>query len=422
MKLLFLILAILFIPSLASAQCNGVFPPGTYCGNTSLVPSVPSPVPQVSTFPTVAANTVLCNPTGSPALVQACTPAQFATFLASSNNNAPTINLFGTSSTTVCCSGLFNVIASQATSPHGGNAIVGSAIQDTNGMVSFPTGVTGYGKLDGAGAGNEVFGIFGAVDISNVGVASNEMDCNNTNADSPNTFPPNLNFPSVSTWCIGLQIISTGTKRSHSAFYAGNTGSGWLASFYATPSSSNLYGVFIDADSGGGGPNTNLLRNNGAGINLTLQTMGTFTAANPVMESLDASSNVIWRLNQDGSVAVSSTKVGNLSYTLSNTDTNTGSSAVFTGTTNAGSIQMQAFTTAGGSAGTVKWLGSGTFLIDASNASGNISMRTGATPTAALNISSSQVIQLPAITTGTPVAAACFDASNNLIKKVGTSC
>ena len=81
MKLLFLILAILFIPSLASAQCNGVFPPGTYCGNNSLVPSVPSPVPQVNTFPTVAADTVLCNPTGSPAIVQACTVAQTKSLL-----------------------------------------------------------------------------------------------------------------------------------------------------------------------------------------------------------------------------------------------------------------------------------------------------------------------------------------------------
>jgi hypothetical protein len=45
MRKLLLALALLLTPSLAIAQCNGVFPVGTYCGNNSGVPAVPSPVP-----------------------------------------------------------------------------------------------------------------------------------------------------------------------------------------------------------------------------------------------------------------------------------------------------------------------------------------------------------------------------------------
>jgi hypothetical protein len=42
MKKLLLVFALLFVPSTAWAQCNGVFPPNTVCGNPTTVPAVPS--------------------------------------------------------------------------------------------------------------------------------------------------------------------------------------------------------------------------------------------------------------------------------------------------------------------------------------------------------------------------------------------
>jgi len=50
MKKLILILALLFLPSLVAAQCNGVFPANTYCGNNTGSPGVPTPIPFL-TFP-----------------------------------------------------------------------------------------------------------------------------------------------------------------------------------------------------------------------------------------------------------------------------------------------------------------------------------------------------------------------------------
>lgn len=43
MKKILLALALLLIPTIASAQCSGVFPANTYCGNTTASPAVPKP-------------------------------------------------------------------------------------------------------------------------------------------------------------------------------------------------------------------------------------------------------------------------------------------------------------------------------------------------------------------------------------------
>ena len=51
MKKLFLILALLF-PSTAWAQCTGVFPPGTFCGNTGASPAPPAASPIMSSSST----------------------------------------------------------------------------------------------------------------------------------------------------------------------------------------------------------------------------------------------------------------------------------------------------------------------------------------------------------------------------------
>lgn len=348
-KLLF-VFTILLAPSWAFAQCNGVFPASTLCGTASTA-GVPSPVP-------------------------------LGTFLSSANNNAPVINIFNTSTTAVCCTGQLNVISSRShITGGGGNAIVGSAIQDDGSIATFPTGVTGYGLITAAGAGSYVFGIFGRADITTNGSANNEVNCNNTNADSPSTFPPNLAYPVTSTYCIGFQSVNIGTNKSHSAFRSVATGGLWLASYYADPISSSTYGLFIDSDTTNGPISSAYVRNTGSGVHLTLQTMGTFTPANPVIQSLDVSSNIIWRLNQSGAVAVNSATAGNLNYAITNTDTGNGSTVTYSGTTNAGSILMQATTIGAGSGSTFRWTGAGSLFIDALNASGNVVIRAGTVPT-----------------------------------------
>lgn len=368
----------------------------------------------------MTANTIKCNPTALLANAQDCTPAQFATFLASANNAGPTINLFGTTTTVVCCAGMVNVIAAQSVLPHGGNAVVGSAIQDTNASVSFPTALTGYGLLNASGAGNLIFGLFGRVDMNAVGSGANEVDCDNGVSDSPATFPPSILFPLAVTYCIGLQSASIGTNKPHSAFRSVATGGLWLASYYADPNSSSLYGLFIDGDATHGPTNSAYLRNIGTGTHLTMQTMGSFTANNSVLKILDASSNVNVNILQDGSIISRSTvpgATGLVTHSVRNDDTGANSVANFLATTDAGVFRTEAATIAGGGVSVFRWTGSGTMFFDSLNATGNMSFRTGAAPTPAFTISSGQVIQLPAVTTGTPAASLCVDASNNIIKK-----
>lgn len=97
-----------------------------------------------------------------------------------------------------------------------------------------------------------------------------------------------------------------------------------------------------------------------------------------------------------------------------------GASASMTLTTTSSGATSGANYLAENGTAAVRWTGAGSTFVDAQNATGNFSFRTGATPTVALTISASQVIQVPAIATGTPAASVCIDASNNIIKKTTT--
>ena len=82
MKRFLIALALLFLPSLAFAQCNGVFAAGVVCGTATGVPGIPGQVPFASIvqpnsitnslLSQMAPNTVKCNPTGGTANAQDC--------------------------------------------------------------------------------------------------------------------------------------------------------------------------------------------------------------------------------------------------------------------------------------------------------------------------------------------------------------
>jgi hypothetical protein len=121
----------------------------------------------------------------------------------------------------------------------------------------------------------------------------------------------------------------------------------------------------------------------------------------------------------NGTGAIASTGNVNASYGNNVTNNNTGYSATANSSwiTNAGAMNLTVSSTAGGPFADMQSTVNGTFFVDSKGAAATISMRTGATPTAALNISASQVIAIPAVSTGTPVASLCIDAGNNIIKK-----
>jgi len=96
-------------------------------------------------------------------------------------------------------------------------------------------------------------------------------------------------------------------------------------------------------------------------------------------------SPITYTLSQNGITAV----------TVSNTNAGAAANARFTANSDAGSLAAVAYGSGAASNGGLVWSGSGSFLIDAQNATGNILMRTGAGPTNALTISSTQAVAIP---------------------------
>jgi len=306
-------------------------------------------------------------------------------------------------------------VASQ-TGTYGGTAILGAAIQDKSDTGSFPCGVAGYSTIVGNGTGNYAFGVFGRADLPSgiTGSICNELDVNNQNADSPAVFPPALSpYPLASSYAIGLQLVNIGKFKAHSGIrlVASGQEGGIIAPFragiYSDPSATSDYGIFLDATSSLGPTTGALIRNTGSTISLSLETVGAGTPTNTIFQTV-VNSGVKWNLLQEGSVLVTSTKVGNLQYSIDNTDTGAASASSFLGITNAGFILLQADTTAGGSSGALRWTGSGSLLIDALNAAGTIQLRAGVTPTIALTVLSTGVLQLgaPSTTANGSVATA----------------
>lgn len=395
-------------------------------------------------FANVAADTLKCNPTTSTAIVQDCTLSQLVTLLESSNNSAP--NLAWYKSVDISHASDFGTPLWQIISEGTQNAFVAQAIQD-QGSEAFQTAVTAYGRINGGGAGNYVYGLFGKVSVNATnGSATNEVDCENLLADSPNTFPYVLGFPVSGAYCVGLQSANIGAHKGHTAFYAVADSAPWRVAFYSPPTTidatnptSDIAGIWIDASATKSPVNSAIFKNTGLSSNIPviIQTLGTYTKANAVLNVLDLNNNVVTQFRQDGGLVVVTSPsaastdpvawsltnnsggsgVGaSASMTVASTSSGATSGANLFATTSAGTLTLGAASSATNTA-QVRWTGIGTLFFDALNATGNMAFRTGATPTNAITISASQVIAVPAVATGTPAASLCIDASNNIIKK-----
>jgi len=96
-------------------------------------------------------------------------------------------------------------------------------------------------------------------------------------------------------------------------------------------------------------------------------------------------SPITYTYSQDGATAAM----------VSNTNAGASASANLLAVYDAGSLRVGATGSGGTSVGIVQWTGSGAFYIDALNATGNIAVRTGAGPTNALTVSSTQAVAIP---------------------------
>jgi hypothetical protein len=385
----------------------------------------------------MAANTVKCNPT-SLGNVQDCTVAQFSTFLSSNNNLASPLYLFNANTITSPASPSspayqfkFGPPLAQFITDSNRSAIVGQSVQNQSAAAILPA-VIGYGVLAAAGVGNQVQGMFARGECQAAGGCTGiEIDAWNTSGtNSPDSYPAADSFGTSSVWTFGTKIAAAGTNINWAGIHfvqepttPGN--SQFRAGIYATPAVFQHYGGFFDADATHSPTISWLIRNTGLSGNVPVivQTMGTYTKAGVVLESLDLSGNVVTQFRQDGgmltTISPSASAGDPLAWALTNTKGGAGAFAGFTGTSDAGTLTLTAGPSATGSAATVRWSGGGSLLIDALNATGNISLRTGATPSNAITISAAQLVALPAIPTSAGAGGlnVCVDTSGVLYKK-----
>lgn len=276
----------------------GQFPANTVFGNStgSTAAAVPGQVlgTQISAgtignsnLSNMAANTVKCNFGGSPAAPQDCT--QIAT--------KPTATTTGLSilETTDTSWSIFGTPTS-ITATHGTqNSIVGFILNDaTPATNAFPGGVNGYGKVNLGANGNTAFGVFGLGELAStgggVGIAA-EFTCRNNSGNAPDVnLPPNEAIGTGTSVCNSLQVTAGGGNNSSlGIFLSSEAGSSKVfnTGIYLGTSSHAQFGIFVDAQPTGT-QTSEVLKNNGAGLNLQIQTTSAITAGNSVVSVVDS--------------------------------------------------------------------------------------------------------------------------------------
>lgn len=375
--------------------------------------------------------------------------ADITAALASVNPNFVQLQLFATTDATLLSAQSLHahleVIAaqsfglSQGPMKGGGTAIFGATLQDELGSVnpSFPSGIAGYAQINASGLGNTAYaGFFRAdLDTTSGAITGIEVDCNNNTADAVWPLATGIPMSPPQPNAVGLQSVNIGHKKGTVAVRAVSQGvitpsnpSGltapWLVSFYADPPgvAGNQQGVYIDASDTFGPNQSAILRNTGAGIALTMQTMGGPTVGNSVVQALDAANNVVTNLKQSGQFVTGDNinMAGAVNFTeITNTNVAANSAAAVFAASAGGTARMQSIYDG---SGTFRNTGAGTWFFDCLNATGNMTFRAGAAPTAAINISSAAAVAFPAVGTTASAANAFLDNanSNNLLRSTSS--
>jgi hypothetical protein len=297
--------------------------------------------------------------------------------------------------------------------------LISSAMKQSSANGASVTGATGFGQDNVGGAGSFVEGLRG------VGALEAGTHGEGTGVVGIGRVELGVGYDYV----LGIEAEVVNVTGTNAPVYTSFTSAQFIASFLATgdgthtsdvaflvnPFSQTGYGAgFVVAEN-------SITPSGAAFVNRASIAVGLDLSVASAAYSIAQIKGVGgWRLLQDGNVAVDNTKSGVLAYSINNLDTGAGSVAQMQLNTNAGTLSVGATTIAGTAFGGLTWTGAGPTAIQAANAAGHIAFATGSGPTDAITISSSQVIQLPAVATGTPAASLCIDASNNIIKKTTT--
>jgi|GEM_PF-2902753 len=180
--------------------------------------------------------------------------------------------------------------------------LLNNAAPSTN---ALPVATAGYAKV--STNGNQAFGVYGLGELTATGggvAIGSELTCRNNSGNAPDTaLPPNEAIGTATSVCNGLQITAGGGNNSSIGLsFSSEAGSTKVfnTGIYLSPSSHAQFGIFVDAQTSGT-QTSGVLQNNGNGINLQLGFTTNVNGLNTVFTVLNASSQSVFNLRQNGS-------------------------------------------------------------------------------------------------------------------------
>jgi hypothetical protein len=198
------------------------------------------------------------------------------------------------------------------------NSLVGEVTNNLSAPTfSFPTGITGYGNE--ASQGNHAFGVYGLGELTSTtgGVTVGaEFTARNLSGHAADThLPPRTYVGTTTNVVTGINDtcgVQTGTTDCSIGLNISNESGIYSAPVFNTAVYLALfrqYGLFIDSQPGGSQVSA-MVKNNGDGIHLELQTTGKMQANNEVLSVLDASNVSHFSIRQNGDIHVNNLVMG----------------------------------------------------------------------------------------------------------------
>jgi hypothetical protein len=184
------------------------------------------------------------------------------------------------------------------------NCIIGQAINNSPAnTLSYPCGVTAYGKIIAGSSGNTAYGIFGRADTYDTGTVTHELNTFNYKGAPTPTLPPNRAIGTTSVVPVCLTVAAGGSYSSSIGVQIcqeGSTFQKFITGLYVNPDACTSYGLYVDSTSTTGPSQSLYVRAQPTGVPATFQTLGTAVPANAMISCVDNSNAAKFQVRQNG--------------------------------------------------------------------------------------------------------------------------